>query len=95
MLRDVIRVGWVDERWYLARVRRKQKIAELTNRIIQKTFNILVSGETDQSASAKKLAKHYHPPAVPPPKGYMRRKRLSLPAGKVTSSRVGWGFWVP
>ena len=27
------------------------------------------------------------PPAVPPPKGYLGRKRLSLPAGNVTSSR--------
>ena len=45
--------------WYLTRVRRKQKITELTNRIIQKIFNILVSSETDQSALAKKLAKHY------------------------------------
>ena len=34
--------------WYLARINRKQKITELTNRIIQKIFNIFVSSETDQ-----------------------------------------------
>ena len=33
---------------------------ELTNRVNLKIFNILVSGETDQSALTKKLAKHYH-----------------------------------
>ena len=46
--------------WYLMRVRQKQKIAELTNRIIQKIFDILLSGTTDQSVLTKKLAKHHH-----------------------------------
>ena len=36
------------------------EITQLTNRIIQKIFKSFVSGDTDQSALAKKLAKHYH-----------------------------------